>query len=124
MCGENFYGFMFQMLIQPPPSQKFTFLIVIPIDNISWKRGRRTRIHLFSLVYRWNRGPLMNDNNLQEMENVFKLSQNRDEKSYHNIIAQLAKQGGDSALIATEMKKRTEKLFPPGVEWDSKKFLS
>jgi transcriptional regulator len=59
-----------------------------------------------------------------EMENVFKLSQNRDEKSYHNIIAQLEKQGGNSALIAEEMKKRTEKLFPPGVEWDSKKFLS
>jgi transcriptional regulator len=59
-----------------------------------------------------------------EMENVFKLSQNRDEKSYHNIIAQLEKQGGDSALIAEEMKKRTSQLFPPGVQWDSNKFMS
>lgn len=59
-----------------------------------------------------------------EMENVFKLSQNRDKKSYHQIIAQLEKQGGDSALIAEEMKLRTDKLFPPGIEWDSKKFLS
>ncbi len=59
-----------------------------------------------------------------ELENVFKLSQNRDEKSYQNIITQLEKQGGDGALIASEMKKRTEQLFPPGVEWDSKKFMS
>ena len=59
-----------------------------------------------------------------EMENVFKLSQNRDEQSYHNIIAQLEKQGGDSALIAEEMKSRTSKLFPPGEKWDSSKFLS
>jgi transcriptional regulator len=59
-----------------------------------------------------------------ELENVFKLSQNRDEQSYRNIIAELEKQGGDSALIAEEMKRRAEKLFPPGVEWDSKKFLS
>jgi transcriptional regulator len=59
-----------------------------------------------------------------EMENVFKLSQNRDEKSFRNIIVQLEKQGGDGTLIAAEMKKRMEKLFPPGKEWDSKKFLS
>lgn len=59
-----------------------------------------------------------------EIENVFKLSQNRDEISFLNIIAKLEEQGGDSALIAGEMKKRKEKLFPPGVEWDSKKFLS
>ena len=61
---------------------------------------------------------------VEEMENVFKLSQNRDELSYLNIIDQLEKQGGDSARIAAEMIKRKEKLFPPGVEWDSKKFLS
>jgi transcriptional regulator len=61
---------------------------------------------------------------VEEMENVFKLSQNRDEKSYLNIIDQLEKQGGDSARIAAEMRNRKEKLFPPGVEWDSKKFLS
>ncbi len=46
-----------------------------------------------------------------EMNNVFKLSQNRDRKSYDNIIAQLEKKGGDSALIAKEMEKRKEKLF-------------
>ena len=61
---------------------------------------------------------------ITEMENVFKLSQNRDEKSFMNIIIQLEKQGGNGALIAVEMKKRIEKLFPAGKKWDSKKFLS
>lgn len=46
-----------------------------------------------------------------KLDNVFKLSQNRDEKSYLNIIAQLEALGGESALIAAEMKKRQEVLF-------------
>lgn len=54
-----------------------------------------------------------------KMENVFKLSQNRDEKSYLNIISKLEEQGGSSALIALEMKKRNTELFPPGTEWDA-----
>jgi transcriptional regulator len=45
------------------------------------------------------------------MDGVFKLSQNRDEESYMNIIKKLEQLGGDSALIAEEMKKRKEKLF-------------
>lgn len=61
---------------------------------------------------------------VEELEHVFKLSQNRDEKSYRNIIARLEEQGGDSALVAGEMKKRMEALFPPGVQWDAGKFLS
>lgn len=58
------------------------------------------------------------------IENVFKLSQNRDEKSYTNIIAKLEQLGGSSALIAEELKKRKAKLFPEGVEWDGSKFDS
>jgi transcriptional regulator len=60
----------------------------------------------------------------EEIDNVFKLSQNRDEQSYRNIITRLEEQGGDAALVAYEMKKRQEELFPPGVEWDGSKFLS
>ena len=60
----------------------------------------------------------------EKMENVFKLSQNRDEKSYFNIISKLEEQGGSSALIASIMKKRKEELFPEGVEWDGSKFDS
>lgn len=59
-----------------------------------------------------------------KIDNVFKLSQNRDEKSYENIISKLEVQGGSSALIAEEMKNRKSELFPPGVEWDGSKFDS
>jgi len=58
------------------------------------------------------------------INNVFKLSQNRDEKSYLNIISKLDEQGGNSALIAKEMKRRQSDLFPPNVEWDGSKFDS
>lgn len=47
----------------------------------------------------------------EQMEHVFKLSQNRDEKSYLNIMAKLEAQGGEGALIAGEMKKRYRELF-------------
>lgn len=60
----------------------------------------------------------------QKIENVFKLSQNRDERSYQNIISKLEEQGGSSALIAVEMKKRKADLFPPGTEWDESLFNS
>lgn len=51
-----------------------------------------------------------------QIENVFKLSQNRDEASYLNIIAQLEALDGSSALVASEMKKRKDALFPKGDE--------
>ncbi|MBK7344939.1 MAG: FMN-binding negative transcriptional regulator [Saprospiraceae bacterium] len=60
----------------------------------------------------------------EKLEHVFKLSQNRDEKSYLTIISKLEEQGGTGALIAREMRKRKEELFPDGFEWDSSKFDS
>ncbi len=45
------------------------------------------------------------------IDNVFKLSQNRNEKSYLNIIEKLREQGGDGEFIAGEMKKRQQQLF-------------
>lgn len=58
------------------------------------------------------------------IDNVFKLSQNRDGKSYLNIISKLEEKGGQSTLIASEMRKRQSELFPTGVEWDGSKFDS
>ncbi|MEI9956896.1 MAG: FMN-binding negative transcriptional regulator [Ferruginibacter sp.] len=44
---------------------------------------------------------------VESLENVFKLSQNRDESSQKNIIEQLKKRGDDnSRMIAEEMEKR------------------
>jgi transcriptional regulator len=42
----------------------------------------------------------------EKIENVFKLSQNRDDVSYQNIIQKLEEIGGESALVAAEMRKR------------------
>ncbi|MDQ3049290.1 MAG: FMN-binding negative transcriptional regulator [Bacteroidota bacterium] len=46
------------------------------------------------------------------MENVFKLSQNRDKQSFLNIIEKLEVQGGDSSKVAEEMRKRLNTLYP------------
>lgn len=46
---------------------------------------------------------------IDQLENVFKLSQNRDAASYGNIIAQLQKGNEQSRAIAEEMTKRAHK---------------
>ena len=47
-----------------------------------------------------------------EMDNVFKLSQDRDYNSYLNIIEKLKQQDLDGQVIAFEMEKRVKELFP------------
>lgn len=61
-------------------------------------------------------GPLMKaitsfEVEITSIENVFKLSQNRDEKSFQNIMEKLNEQGSDGKFIAAEMKKRQQQLF-------------
>ncbi len=48
---------------------------------------------------------------VKEMDNVFKLSQNRDEASFHEIIRKLEQQGGDAKKIAEEMAQRASALY-------------
>ncbi len=49
---------------------------------------------------------------VQSMEHVFKLSQNRDEKSYDNIIDQLKQRDSNAREIAGIMEKRKAKVYP------------
>lgn len=49
---------------------------------------------------------------VENIEHVFKLSQNRNEKSYDNIIQKLKVLGGDAEAIGTIMEKRKHKVFP------------
>jgi transcriptional regulator len=49
---------------------------------------------------------------IYELQHVFKLSQDRDEKSYDNIIKELKQQGGDAKKIGTIMENRKSKVFP------------
>lgn len=48
---------------------------------------------------------------VQELDTVFKLSQDKDYKSYQNIKIRLRQQGENGQAIAAEMEKRTEQLF-------------
>ena len=50
------------------------------------------------------------------IDHVFKLSQNKDEESYHNIINKLESQGGEAGSVADEMKKRAESVFASSPE--------
>jgi transcriptional regulator len=45
------------------------------------------------------------------MESVFKLSQNRNEKSYDNVTEKLKEQGGQAKEIAELMEKRKARVF-------------
>lgn len=48
---------------------------------------------------------------ITQLDNVFKLSQDRDEKSFGNIIQELKQKGENAQVIANEMEKRTKELF-------------
>jgi transcriptional regulator len=47
-----------------------------------------------------------------DLQHVFKLSQNRDEASYDNIIRQLKGKDANAKAIAEIMEKRKSKVFP------------
>lgn len=47
-----------------------------------------------------------------EIDTVFKLSQDRDAESYRNIIEKLKLQDESGQVIAAEMEKRADQLFP------------
>jgi len=49
---------------------------------------------------------------INDLQHVFKLSQDRDEKSYDNIIVQLKQKDSDAKMIAAIMEKRKSKVFP------------
>src|SRR5436189_1160272 len=49
---------------------------------------------------------------ISSIDNVFKLSQNRNEKSYDNIIVKLKEGDSEAKAIAEIMDKRKSKVFP------------
>jgi len=46
------------------------------------------------------------------LDHVFKLSQNRDEKTYSGIVEHLQQQDADAQQIASTMEKQQSKIFP------------
>lgn len=53
---------------------------------------------------------------VKELDTVFKLSQDRDAKSYEQIIERLKEKGEAGQVIAAEMEKRTSEVFPGNKE--------
>jgi transcriptional regulator len=49
---------------------------------------------------------------VESIDNVFKLSQNRDKESYQHIVEKLSEQDVDGKTIADEMNKRIDQIFP------------
>jgi len=50
---------------------------------------------------------------VENIDTVFKLSQNRDKESYQNIIEKLSGQDADAKAVSEEMTKRAGALFRP-----------
>ncbi|MDP4148326.1 MAG: FMN-binding negative transcriptional regulator [Bacteroidota bacterium] len=59
------------------------------------------------------RGILGFEIGIREIQAAYKLSQNRDEESYHNVITQLAAKDEMAQKIAAEMQERSADLFNP-----------
>jgi transcriptional regulator len=53
---------------------------------------------------------------VEEIQAAYKLSQNRDEKSYHEVVRQLEAGDETSKAVAEEMERREEGLFSPKKE--------
>jgi transcriptional regulator len=49
---------------------------------------------------------------VKSLDSVFKLSQDRDDESYHRIIERLRQNGDAGRFIASEMERRAGDLFP------------
>lgn len=50
---------------------------------------------------------------VEDIEAAYKLSQNRDEQSYHQVIDQLEQGDGLAKAVSDEMQKISQELFPP-----------
>ena len=48
---------------------------------------------------------------VDSLEHVFKLSQNKDEKTYHNIVSSLKAGDAEQKMVAEEMEKRKDQIF-------------
>lgn len=49
---------------------------------------------------------------VDSLENIFKLSQNKDEKTFDNIVSRLQTGDKEQKIIAEEMQKRKDQIFP------------
>jgi transcriptional regulator len=89
---------------------------VLRKTSLHFEKGNTDSSTVFDNLPEDYRGRLMKaiiafEIEVEEISNVFKLSQNRDKESYRNIIGKLKEQDADGKTIACEMEKRETKLF-------------
>ena len=63
-------------------------------------------------VQRLSKGIIAFEIKVSAIDNVFKLSQNKDTKSFDTIVANLQQQDAPAIEIAAEMQKRKAQIFP------------
>jgi transcriptional regulator len=84
------------------------------VDN--YERHMPTPVHMEEIPERTLEADLRGIKGFQitvtEFQAAYKLSQNRDEQSYHRVIDQLAEGDETARAVADEMEKRCPHLFP------------
>ncbi len=85
--------------------------------SLHFEKDNSSSTTIFDKLTEQYKAPLMKaivafEVQVERLDHVFKLSQNRDEASYHNIIKKLSEQGGDGKAIADIMQERITKVFP------------
>jgi len=90
---------------------------VLRKTTLHFENGNKQSATVFDNLTEEYKRPLMNaiiafEIEVSEMDHVFKLSQDRDAKSYETIKEKLTQQDGDAKGVADEMEKRTKELFP------------
>ena len=90
---------------------------VLRKTTLHFENGNKQSATVFDNLTEEYKRPLMKaiiafEIEVSEMDNVFKLSQDRDAKSYETIKEKLTQQDGDAKGVADEMEKRTKELFP------------
>jgi transcriptional regulator len=90
---------------------------ILKKTTLHFENGNKQSTTIFDNLAEEYKRPLMKaivafEIEVSEMGHVFKLSQDRDEKSYHTIKEKLAQQGGNAKKVAGEMEKRTKEMFP------------
>jgi len=85
--------------------------------TLHFENGNKQSATVFDNLTEEYKRPLMKaiiafEIEVSEMDHVFKLSQDRDAKSYETIKEKLTQQDGDAKGVADEMEKRTKELFP------------
>lgn len=89
---------------------------VLKKTSLHFENGNTESATVFDNLPEEYRNRLMNaivafEVEVEEIDNVFKLSQNRDRESYHNIMAKLENMDADGKTIAREMSARESSLF-------------